>query len=197
MSSKDSNSQLLQKRRPTVLRLVLFCTPIICLAVYYTPWLVSLAWHAMHGMRIDYRGLHVRVPLGWTAIPTPAEEDYPDNPQGITIEKQPKTLSFEPDGPEMMYFNLLLPDSKATPSQQIAEWQNLFRQAHPASGFDVASPPGVPSSMDCLQATPRNSRSDAALACVSLKDGWLGQFAGSQAHVPLFLQIAAALKSKS
>lgn len=169
----------------------------ICLAVYYTPWLVSLGWHAAHGMSVHYRGLRVRVPLGWTALTTAPEDDYPENPQGVTIEKQPKSLAFDPDGPEMMYFNLLLPDPKTTASQQIGEWQDFFRQAHPDSRFDLAPLAGVPSGMDCLQATPRGNRAAAALACVSLKDGWLARFAGSQANVPLFLEIAGGLKSKS
>jgi hypothetical protein len=195
-SSAQSYSSYLLKRRPNVWRLALLCVPVICLAVYYTPWLVSLGWHAMHGMSVNYRGLHVRVPLGWTAVTTAAEDDYPDNPQGITIEKQPKTLSFENDGPEMMYFDLLLPDPKTTPSQQIAEWEKLFRQAHPASDFDITDPTGVSDNIDCIQATPHSARSAAALACISLKNAWLAQYAGSQAHVPLFLSIAATLKSK-
>ncbi len=195
--TRDSQSALSRVRRRSMWWLVLFCAPVICVAVYYTPWLVSLGWHATHGMSVDYRGLRVRVPLGWTAVTTAAQDDFLENPQGVTIEKQPKSLSFESGGPEMMYFNLLLPDSKITPSQQIAEWQDLFRQAHPSSGFDLASPAGVPSDMDCLQATPLNSRAAAAIACISLKGGWLAQYAGSQAHVPLFLEIAAALKSKS
>jgi hypothetical protein len=194
--STESHPIPLRKRGPNVWRLLLLCVPIICLAVYYTPLLVSLGWHAVHGMSIDYRGLRVRVPFGWTAIATAAQDDYPDNPQGITVERQPRTLAFDSDGPEMMYFNLLMPDPKTTPAQQIAEWQNLFRQAHPDSSFEVAAPAGLPSGMDCLQATPRNSRSGAALACVSLKDGWLAQYAGSQTHVALFLQTAATLKSR-
>ncbi len=194
--SVDSDSALSQKPRPKPWRLLLYCTPVICLAVYYTPWLVSLGWHATHGMSLNYRGLRVRVPLGWTAVSTAAEDDFAENPQGVTLEKQPKTLAFNSDGPEMMYFNLLLPDPKVSMSQQIAEWQDLFLQAHPSSGFDVAAPAGVPSGIDCVQATPRNDRSAAALACVSPAGGWLAQFAGSQAHVPLFFEIAAALNPK-
>ncbi|MBV8631956.1 MAG: hypothetical protein JOZ83_13590 [Silvibacterium sp.] len=175
---------------------LLFCAPIVCLAVYYTPLLVSLGWHATHGMSIDYRGLRVRVPFGWTVVATAAQDDYPENPQGITVEKQPRTLTLESGSAEMMYFNLLLPDPNATQSQQIAEWQNLFRQAHPDSSFEVAPVANAPSGMNCLQAIPRTSRSDAALACVSLDHGWVAQFAGSRAHVPVFLQVAATLKPK-
>jgi hypothetical protein len=176
--------------------LMLICAPIVLLAVYYTPWLVSLGWHAMHGMSVKYRGLQVRVPLGWTALTNPPEDDYAGNPQGITIEKQPKTLAFAADGPEMAYFNLLEPDPKTTQAQQIEEWHKLFRQAHPDSTFDVTALTGVPAGMDCLQATPHGDPFAAALACVSPSEGWLAQFAGSQAHVPLFFQIAANLKPK-
>jgi hypothetical protein len=176
--------------------LILLCTPIICLAVYYTPFLVSLGWHVMHGMTVQYRGLWVRVPLGWTADLTPAKDDYPANPQGITVEKQSSTLAFEVAGPEMMYFNLLLPDGRSTPAQQLAEWESLFRQAHPVSDFDLVQRGNPPSDMDCLQAIPRASHAGAALACISLKEGWVAEYAGSQDHVPDFLRIAAALKSK-
>jgi hypothetical protein len=192
--STQSHSVPLRKRRRSVWGPLLLCTPIICLAVYFTPMLVSLGWHATHGMSINYRGLRVPVPFGWTAVATAAEDDYAENPQGITVERQPMTLAFESGGPEMMYFNLLMPDPKTTPAQQVAEWQNIFRQAHPDSGFDVAPAPGTPSGMDCLQATPRDSRSGAALACVSLKDEWVAQFAGSRQSVPVFFQVASALK---
>lgn len=176
--------------------LILFCVPFICLAVYFTPSLVSLGWHVMHGSAIKYRGLWVRVPSGWTADLTLMKDDFPANPQGITLEKQPKTLAFEVAGPEMMYFDLLLPDAKDTPAQQAAQWESLFRQAHPASSFDITSRNNLSDGMDCLQATPRDNNKAAALACISLQGGWLGQFAGSQEHVPVFLQVAAGLKSK-
>jgi len=176
--------------------LILFCIPFICLAVYYTPFLVSLGWHVMHGMAIDYRGLRVRVPLGWTADLTLMKDDFPANPQGITLEKQPKTLGFEVAGPEMMYFNLLLPDAGSEPAQQAAQWEALFTQAHPSPDFEISRREGLAAGMDCLEATPRGNDSAAALACVSTKDGWAARFAGSKEHVPLFLEIAAGLKSK-
>lgn len=101
--------------------LIGLCVPVICLAVYYAPFLVSLGWHVMHGTAVNYRGLRVRVPLGWTADLTLTKDDYPANPQGITLEKQPKTLAFDVAGPEMMYFNLLLPDPGKDPAQQALE----------------------------------------------------------------------------
>ena len=176
--------------------MVLCCVPIICVAVYYTPLLASLGWHVMHGMAINYRGLRVRVPFGWIPDLTPGDDDFPASPQGVTIEKQPKTLGFESAGPELMYFNVLLPDEGTPPDQQVAQWQDLFRSARPASRFDVASLANLPSGMDCLQATPHSSPLSAILACISLKDGWVARFAGSEAHVRLFLDIAADLKSK-
>ena len=134
--------------------------------------------------------------MGWAGVSTADDDDFEQNPQGVTIEKLPITLAFASDGPEMMYFNVLLPDPKASLSQQIAEWQNIFREAHPVSGFDVAAPASIPSGMDCLQAMPRNDRTGAALACVSSAGGWLAQFAGSRADVPVFLKTAASLNSR-
>ena len=195
-SSADSSSRVSRKRRRSIWRPLLFCAPVICLAVYYTPWLMSLGWHARHGMSVHYRGLRIRVPLGWTALTTAAEDDFPESPQGVTIEKQPKSLIFDSEGPEMMYFNLLLPDPKVTLSEQITQWLNLFREAHSSSSFDVTAPAGVPPGMGCLQATPHNSRTAAALACVSPAGGWVAQFAGSQAQVALFFDIAARIKSE-
>jgi len=176
--------------------LIGLCIPVICVAVYYTPFLVSLGWHVMHGMAVNYRGLRVRVPLGWTADLTLTKDDFPANPQGIVLERQPKTLAFEVAGPEMMYFNLLLPDAGKEPAQQAREWKDLFVQAHPASEFRIAGPEGLSSGMDCLEATPVGNNSAAALTCISVKDGWVAQYAGAQVHVPLFLGIAANLKAK-
>ena len=192
----DSPVATFKQKKSIVWWLILLCAPVICLMVYYTPWLMSLGWHATHGMNVNYRGLKVHVPMGWTGVTNAGQEDFTENPQGVTLEKQPKTLGFDSQGPEMMYFNLLLPDPKVTVSEQIAQWQDIFRQAHPPSSFDLDTPAGVPAGMECIQATPHEHRSAAALACVSSTGGWLAQFAGSQAQVPLFLNIASRLNSK-
>jgi hypothetical protein len=172
------------------------CIPVICLAVYYAPFLVSLGWHVMHGMSVDYRGLRVRVPLGWTADLALTKDDFPANPQGITLEKQPRTLAFEVAGPEMMYFNLLLPDARSGPAQQAEQWKTLFRQAHPVSDFNIASRDGLSPGMDCLEATPVGNKSAAAWTCISVEDGWVADYAGAREHVPVFLDVAANLKAK-
>ena len=187
------------KTIPTAGKLsVLLCIPLVLFAVYYSPALTSLGWHVLHGRAIDYRGLHVQVPWGWTADLSLAKEDYPANPQGITLQKPPKTLNIESRGPELMYFNLLLPDARSTPQQQAEEWKDLFRQSHPSPDFNVAAPANFPAGVDCLEATPRGAAGDdpagAALACISLREGWLANFAGSQANVPLFLQVIGNLK---
>ncbi len=176
--------------------MIAICLPVICLAVFYTPLLVSLGWHVTHGMAVNYRGLRIQVPFGWTADVGSQKEDFSANPQGITLEKQPETLHFVAPGPETMYFNLLLPDAGITPSQQASQWESFFRQSHPASDFNIFRLGDLSPDMDCLQATPLNSHAAAALACISLKNGWVAVFAGSQANVPLFLRVAGTLKTK-
>ena len=195
-SSAQLQARMSKKMTPRMWPLIALCIPVICLAVYYTPFLVSLGWHLVHGMTVNYRGLRVRVPLGWTSDLTLMKDDFPANPQGITVEKQPKTLAFEVAGAEMMYFNLLLPDARDTPAQESEQWKSLFRQAHPASEFDVTSREGNSPGMDCLEATPVGNKSAAALTCISVKDGWVANYAGARTHVPLFLDIAAKLKAK-
>lgn len=175
--------------------LILFCVPWVCLAVYYAPFLVSLGWHITHGRAVNYRGLRVRVPMGWTADLTPIKDDFPANPQGVTLEKQSKSLAFEVAGPEMMYFNLLLPDAGSEPAQQAHQWKDLFLRAHPASEFSVSSVDGSLPGMDCLEATPANNKSAAALACISVNNGWVAEYAGARTDVPLFLDIASRLKA--
>lgn len=177
----------------------LLCVPFIVLAVYYAPTLTSFGWHVIHGQTIDYRGLHVRVPWGWTADMSLMADDSQTSPQGVTLQKPPKTLNIESRGPELIYVNLLLPDARSTPSQQEAEWDNLFRQSHPESSFDVVAAADFPQGVDCLEATPKSADSSlpagAALACISVKDGWLANFAGSRASIPLFRRVLDGLKS--
>lgn len=174
------------------------CIPIIVLAVYYSPTLTSFGWHVIHGRAIDYRGLHVDVPWGWTADLSLMKEDFPANPQGITIQKPPKTLNIEARGPELIYINLLLPDARSTPQQQSAEWKNLFLGSHPTTDFILDTPAGAPAGADCIEATPRTSTSGvpsgAALACVSTTQGWLANYAGTKLNVPLFLKVVSTLK---
>ncbi|GGG91007.1 hypothetical protein [Silvibacterium dinghuense] len=177
---------------------LLICIPIVFAAIYYAPVLMSLGWHIMHGQAVDYRGLRVSVPWGWTADLSAVKEDYPANPQGVTLEKPPKTLNIEARGPELMYINLLLPDAHSTSTQQAAQWEELFRESHPASDFSLAVPANLPATAQCLQATPRQAQdglhAGAAIACVSEKDGWLANYAGSQRNVPLFFQVLDGLK---
>lgn len=177
---------------------VLLSIPLVLFAVYYSPALTSFGWHVLHGRAIVYRGLHVQVPWGWTADMSLMKEDYPANPQGITLQKPPKTLNIESRGPELIYINVLLPDARSTPEQQAAEWKSLFRQSHSISEFDIAAPSDFPAGADCLEATPRAGAGDvpasAALACISLRERWLANFAGSQANVPLFRQVIGNLK---
>lgn len=174
------------------------CIPLIILAVYYSPTLTSLGWHTIHGKAIDYRGLHVEVPWGWTADLSLMKEDFPANPQGITLQKPPKTLNIESRGPELIYINLLLPDPRSTSQQQAAEWKNLFLGSHPATDFSLAVPANAPAGADCIEATPRAASGDlpagAALACVSITEGWLANYAGSKVHIPLFLKVVSTLK---
>jgi hypothetical protein len=178
--------------------LVLVLVPVVVLVVYYAPSLTALGWHVLHGRSIDYRGLHVTVPWGWTADLSLIKDDFPANPQGITLQKPPKTLNIESRGPELIYINLLLPDARSTPQQQAAEWESLFRQSHPKTQFDVSSPREFPESANCLQATPRARAGDApqgaALACVSIAGGWVANYAGSQRNVDLFRDVIGRLK---
>jgi hypothetical protein len=176
----------------------LLCIPLVGVAVYYAPALTALGWHVVHGNAVEYRGLRVQVPLGWTADMNQAGDDFQANPQGVTLQKPPKTLNLEARGPELIYVNLLLPDARSTPQQQAEEWKSLFRQSHPTSDFNVAAPADLPSGIDCLEATPRSISRDmpagAALACISLQEGWLANYAGTRGNVPLFEQIIGNLK---
>lgn len=176
----------------------ILCLPAVVLAVYYAPTLTSFGWHIIHGKAVDYRGLHVEVPWGWTADLTSVRDDFPANPQGITLQKPPRTLNIEARGPELIYINLLLPDARSSPQQQAEEWKNLFRESHPGSDFDLAAPASSPAGIDCLEATPktkeRGAPSGAALACISLQGGWLANYAGSGANVPLFMRVIGGLK---
>jgi hypothetical protein len=201
MTIAETSSQLditLSKKMPRKAWLMLIlCVPVVLLAVYYSPLLVSFGWHVMHGMAVSYRGLRVRVPMGWTADLGSVKDEFPNNPQGVTLEKQPRTLDIEARGPETMYFNILLPDGRSTPTQQAAEWKSLFRQTHSASDFDTIARTGLTPDADCLEATPRAARTGATLACVSLEKGWLATYAGTQQNVPLFFDLLSGLKPVS
>ncbi|MFT4114644.1 hypothetical protein [Silvibacterium sp.] len=192
---------------------LLICIPVVLAAIYYAPVLMSFGWHLMHGQAVEYRGLRVTVPWGWTADLSLMKEDFPANPQGITLEKPPKTLNIEARGPELIYVNLLLPGpipethngastttAAATLDQQAAQWEQLFRDSHPAANFHLSVPVNSPGSAKCIEATPLNAvdglTGGAALACVSEKDGWLASYAGLQRNVPLFFHVLSELKSR-
>ncbi len=170
------------------------CVPVIVLLVYYAPSLTSLGWHLIHGSVVRYHGLRIEVPLGWTADVGASSDDFPGNPQGITLQKPPKTLRLEAGGPELVYINVLTADEQSTPQQQMTEWQSLFRESHAENEFEVTKPNDVPPSVECLEATPLANKRGVALACISLSQEWLANFAGSRTNVPLFLNVLAGLK---
>lgn len=178
--------------------MLLVCIPVIPALVYYAPVLTSLGWHLVHGNTVHYRGLRIEVPLGWVADTLTLQDDLPDNPQGITLQKPPRTLNIEARGPELVYINVLLSDTGHPPQQQAAEWQDLFRTSHPATEFDMAEiDTGLPPGASCLVATARNARSSVALACASIPGAWLATYAGSQKDVSQFLKVVHGLVRSS
>jgi hypothetical protein len=169
--------------------LALCCAPVVLAAVYYAPLLVSVGWHVVHGWAIEYHGLHVEVPWGWTADRPRPEDESADNPQGVTVMKQPRTLALEARGPETMYFNLLMPDKGLAPAQQAEQWKALFRESHPDSRFRVTPVKNQPGGGDCLEAKPLDdARAGSAIACISLDQHWLASYAGATVHIPLFFR---------
>lgn len=174
------------------------CIPVVLLTVYYAPVLTALGWHILHGNSVNYRGLRVEVPWDWSADMSAVKDDFPANPQGITVQKPPKTLALEARGPELIYINLLLPDARSTPQQQAEEWRSLFLQSHPETSFNIAERNNLLPGADCVEATsrpgnPQDERS-AALACISLSQGWLANYAGLQSNVPVFVKVLSGLK---
>lgn len=177
---------------------MLCCIPLVLLAVYYAPAMSAMGWHLLHGGVLDYRGLRVEVPWGWSVAGNDAKDDFPANPQGITMQKPPKTLALESRGPELIYINLLLPDAHSTPQQQAEEWKNLFLQSHSETTFNIAERNNLLPGADCVEATPRlgnpQDERSAALACISLSEGWLANYAGLQSNVPVFIKVLSGLK---
>jgi hypothetical protein len=178
--------------------LMLGCIPLVLLAVYYAPAMSAMGWHLLHGGVLDYRGLRIEVPWGWSVDGNDAKDDFPANPQGITVQKPPKTLNLESRGPELIYINLLLPDAHSTPQQQAEEWRNLFLQSHTETTFNIAERNNLLPGADCVEATPRfgnpQDERSAALACISLSEGWLANYAGLQSNVPVFIKVLSRLK---
>lgn len=177
---------------------MLCCVPLVLLAIYYAPAMSAVGSRLLHGSTVHYRGLSVEVPWGWSADLNSVKDDFPENPQGITLQKPPKTLNLESRGPELMYVNLLLPDAHSTPQQQAEEWKNLFLQSHSETAFNIAERNNLFSGVNCIEATPRlgtaQDERSAALACISLREGWLANYAGLQSNVPIFIKVLSGLK---
>jgi len=170
------------------------CVPVIVVLVYYAPLLTSFGWHLIHGNAVRYHALHIEVPWGWTADLTALNDDVPGNPQGVTLQKPPKTLALEARGPELIYINVLMADAQSTPQQQAAEWQTLFRESHPETEFNLRALDNAPGGASCIEASPRTNNRGAAVACISLTETWLASFAGSRTNLPLFLKVLSGLK---
>jgi hypothetical protein len=94
----------------------------------------------------------------------------------------------------LIYINLLLPDDRSTPQQQAEEWRSLFLQSHPATSFQVADRNDLLAGANCIEATPRSGEGSAALACISLQQGWMADYAGLQMNVPIFVKVLSGLK---
>jgi hypothetical protein len=195
---KEAKSVMPKKMSSGSRVLMLCCIPLVLLAVYYAPVMSALGWHLLHGRAVDYRGLRIEVPWGWSADWNAVKDDFPANPQGITVQKLPRTLNLESRGPELIYINLLLPDAHSTPQQQAEEWRNLFLQSHTETTFNIAERNNLLPGADCVEATPRfgnpQDERSAALACISLSEGWLANYAGLQSNVPVFIKVLSRLK---
>ncbi len=168
--------------------------PIVFAVAYYEPVLTTAFWHALYGGSMQYRGLRMHVPGGWTAVMSSLRDDPPLNPQGVSLQKAPLNLTLESKGSELIVVNVRLHDARATDEQELADWRKLQIDTHPAPGYATDEPAEQVQGATCLRARSVQSQGNVVWVCLSLRDGWEASYEGREKDVPQFLSVVRRLR---
>jgi hypothetical protein len=185
----------LAKKIPWFAKLTLAAgIPILLTVGYYEPLLTTSFWHLLYGGSMQYRGLKIHVPWGWTADMSTLRDDPPLNPQGVSMQKAPLNLTLESQESELIVVNVRMHDAHATDQQQLEQWRRLQLDTHPSSSYSVDTPDDKVEGADCLRARNLRSTQDVVWTCLSMPDGWEASYEGHEKDVPQFLKVVRGLK---
>ena len=169
---------------------------LLCAAIagWYSPFLATVGWRVLHPRgSVEYRGLHILVPWGWASDFDSLATDNSVVPEGISLRKAHRNL-FERGSPQMIFVTVIAPEKGRSAEEQTREWLDDFRASHPGYSFAAAPPAELPHNVNCLSAQDNNQPDFAVWTCISVPNGWVVNYAGRAADVPVFFQVVAALR---
>ncbi len=176
-----------------VLRVTLAAVFVV-LAAWYSPLITAAGWHLFHPLgRVDYRGLRVMVPWPWTAEGEPEGVEPSIAPEGLSLKKTPSTMDRRLTN-QSLFVTVIAPDPTMTADEQAAAWMEIFRATHPGAAFKNKAPGAVPEGATCLSAQSHWNQSGVVWTCISVPGGWVADFEGQTADVPVFFRILSQLK---
>jgi hypothetical protein len=161
---------------------------------WYSPWITASLWRVFHPQgQVTYRGLLVRVPWPWVADTDAIREDPTVTPQGLALKKMPATMNRRL-APQSLFVTVIAPDPGVTAEEQTAQWLKMFRDSHPGSEFEAATPGPIPAGASCLSADLPAKPEDVVWTCISVNGGWVATFEGRDRDEPVFFEVIGGLK---
>jgi hypothetical protein len=71
---------------------------------------------------------------------------------------------------------------------------DMFRATHPGAAFNNRTPAAIPTGANCLSAASHWNQQGVVWTCISIKGGWVADFEGQSADVPVFFRMIGQLR---
>ncbi len=161
---------------------------------WYSPWVTASLWRVFHPQgQVKYHGLKVQVPWPWIADTDAVTAEQTVAPEGLGLRKMPPTLNHRLP-PQSLFVTVISPDPGLTAEEQTGQWMKMFRDSHPGSEFETATPAPIPPGASCLGADKPERPENVVWTCISVNGGWVANFEGRDRDEPIFFEVIGGLK---
>ena len=166
----------------------------VAIAAWYSPFLAAVGWHLFHPRgSVEYRGLHVLVPWPWTVEAWSDDGEPAAAPQGLSLKKTPPSMDRRLAN-QSIFVTVIAPEPGVSADQQRESWMDMFRATHPGAAFNNRTLAAIPTGANCLSAASHWNQQGVVWTCISIKGGWVADFEGQSADVPVFFRMIGQLR---
>ena len=160
---------------------------------WYNPVVTAAGWRVFHPSgKILYQNLEIVVPWPWIADIEQVNSESYAAPQGVQLKRHSGTLG-RPGPVETIFIDTISPDPHTTSVAQIQKWISSFEGSHPGADFSGSQ---QVSHAECIVAHPSISPPERVATCISVADGWVANFEGTQSQLRTFMQVVNSLKHR-
>jgi hypothetical protein len=154
----------------------------------FSPGLVTVGWHVLHGKTIQSRGKTIPVPLAWIAHPTDGLD--------VSMTRLPVSVFRDPGFMGMITVGRAPFPGSLNKKQIYASWEAAYWNLAVANA--VVSGPTFSGSdgqeIMCMQSAYPAQPSRVSASCLFLQGTWIGDFWGDKQDLDTFVGIIRKIR---